>query len=162
MNNIMRNMLMRRSIYSFDSHPVREEDLQEILEEGRALSNAEGGRGWHFTVLQDRRLLEEIRNILSKELGKEVSGLLTEAPPVIIVISGHADDAGAYDAANMVFAGMMPVAEKKRIGACWLNAAAALFKSESGKKVIQKTGVPADCVPLCIGAFGYRPGKGGS
>lgn len=162
MNNIMRNVLMRRSIYSFDSHPVRDEDLLEILEEGKALSNAEDNQAWHFTVLQNKRLLEEIRNILRDKLNKDVSGLLAEAPPVIIVISSCADADYAFDAANMVFASMMLVAEKKGLGACWLNAATELFKSESGKKFIQKIGIPVDYVPLCIGAFGYKPVKGGS
>ena len=40
MNNILRNVLMRRSVSQFEERPIRDEDLMEILEEGKALSNA--------------------------------------------------------------------------------------------------------------------------
>ena len=57
MNNILRNVLMRRSTTQFDSRPILDEALIEILEEGKVLSNAPNNQEWHFTVLQNRDLL---------------------------------------------------------------------------------------------------------
>ena len=40
MNNILRNVLMRRSTSQLDIRPIQDEELMEILEEGKMLSNA--------------------------------------------------------------------------------------------------------------------------
>ena len=40
MNNLLRNVLIRRSVYKFDPRPLRDEELMEILEEGKLRSDA--------------------------------------------------------------------------------------------------------------------------
>ena len=57
MNNILRNVLMRRSTSQLDIRPIQDEELMEILEEGKMLSNATRNQEWHFTVLQNRGLM---------------------------------------------------------------------------------------------------------
>ena len=66
MNNILRNVLMRRSTMQFDSRPIRDEAMMEILEEGKTLSNAPNNHEWHFTVLQNRGLLRRFHELYER------------------------------------------------------------------------------------------------
>lgn len=161
MNNIMRNVLMRRSIYTFDRRPVRDDDLLEILEEGKALSNAEDNQAWHFTVLQNKRLLHEFRELINEKIKVTGEGtgknILLEVPPLLMIISSSTNTPFAVDAANMVFGSMMMMAEKRGLCSCWLAAAAELFDSEAGRPVFDQFGIPKGYRPLCIGIFGYKP-----
>ena len=50
MNNLMRKILLRRSVYNFSETTLKDTDLLSILEEGRTLSNVEKNESWHFTA----------------------------------------------------------------------------------------------------------------
>lgn len=154
MNNIMRNVLMRRSIYTFDDRPVRDEELLAVLEQGKQLSNAEDNHAWHFTVVQNRKLLDEVMAVIS-ENALDARGI--PDVPTIVVISSIKDTDYAVDAANMVFGSMMMVAEKRGIGSCWFSTAAGAFNTDKAKETTEKIGIPAQYKPVCVGAFGYKP-----
>ena len=65
MNNILRNVLMRRSTMQFEPRPIRDEAMMEILEEGKLLSNAPNNQEWHFTVVQNRGLLRRFHELFT-------------------------------------------------------------------------------------------------
>ena len=162
MNNILRNVLMRRSTMQFDPRPIRDEAMIEILEEGKTLSNAPSNQEWHFTVLQNRGLLRRFHELyarLVEETGGDtarVSMHLVSALPVLVIISGRDGEKPVEDAAHMVFGSMMLVAEKMGIGACWLSTAAEAFRDKEGKELFSQLCIPQGYAPLCIGAFGYK------
>lgn len=162
MNNILRNVLMRRSTTQFDSRPIRDEAMIEILEEGKTLSNATSNQEWHFTVLQNRGLLRRFHELyarLVEEMGGDtarVSMHLISELPVLVIISGRTEEKLVEDAAHMVFGSMMLVAETMGIGGCWLSTAAETFRNDEGKNLFSQLCIPQGFSPLCIGAFGYK------
>lgn len=165
MNNILRNVLMRRSTSQFDPRPIRDEELMEILDEAKVLSNAPGGQEWHFTVLQNRPLIRRLNDINERVL-EEAHGDILKNPamgrrmlldvPVIMIISGRQNALYAEDGANMVFGSMMLVADKYGIGSCWLTSASAIFATEDGRDILEQMSIPSGYAPLCVGAFGYK------
>jgi nitroreductase len=166
MNNLLRNVLMRRSIYTFDSRQIKDEELLEILEEGKLLSNAANNQAWHFTVVQNRYVLkklnEEAGSMFVKESGMEKEsklqtdyGLLATVP-MLLIISGRDNLKYAEDAANTVFGSMMLVAEKYGISSCWISSISQLFSVNAGKEVREMISIPHGYEPLCVGTFGYK------
>ncbi len=162
MNNILRNVLMRRSTMQFEPRPIRDEAIMEILEEGKVFSNAPNNQEWHFTVLQNRGLVRRFHELYARfveEVGGDtarVSMHLISEIPVVLIISGRTGEKIVEDAAHMVFGSMMLVAEKSGISAGWLSTAASVFQLDEGKKLLAQLGIPAGYVPLCVGAFGYK------
>ena len=165
MNNILRNVLMRRSTSQLDIRPIQDEELMEILEEGKMLSNATRNQEWHFTVLQNRGLMKQLGSSYEKMLARVHSGIwgdpagtgriLVESS-LLLIISGHRDIKYAEDSANMVFGGMMLVAEKYGIGSCWLTSAPDLLRAPETQKVVGQLSIPSGYDPLCVGVFGYK------
>ena len=162
MNNILRNVLMRRSTMQFEPRPIRDEAMMEILEEGKVLSNAPNNQEWHFTVLQNRGLVRrfhELYALFVEEKGGDAARVamrLVSEIPVVLIISGRTEEKFVEDAAHMVFGSMMLVAEKFGVSAGWLSTAASVFYSEEGKSLLDQLSIPAGYVPLCVGAFGYK------
>jgi len=165
MNNILRNVLMRRSTFHFDNRQIRHEDLRVILEEGKVLSNAAKNQEWHFTVLRNREIMKHLSDLHERlRSGSKadpfgnpamIGRLLSEAP-MILIISGRQEASYAAEAANMVFGSMMLVGEKYGIGSCWLNSVTQLFEDEDGQTVLAELHIPDGFMPLCAGAFGYK------
>ena len=170
LNNLLRNVLIRRSVYKFDSRPLRDDELMALLEEGKLLSDAAANRVWHFTVIQNRGLIHKIvegaRQQFSKELEmlvkdealREGRGFLLQAP-VLLVISGCMDKKYSTDAADTVFGGMMLAADKYGIGSCWISAIPRFLCSADGEAIQKMISIPEGYEPLCVGAFGYREGE---
>ena len=145
MNNILRNVLMRRSTMQFEPRPIRDEAMMEILEEGKVLSNAPNNQEWHFTVLQNRGLVRRFHELYALFVEEKGGDAARVAMRLVSEIPVH-----------MVFGSMMLVAEKFGVSAGWLSTAASVFHSEEGKSLLDQLSIPAGYVPLCVGAFGYK------
>ncbi len=76
MNEVIRNIINRRSIRFYESAPVRDEDVTAILDCAMLAPNAQNRQSWHFTVLRDRALMDEI-SAASKKMALE-SGIPAE------------------------------------------------------------------------------------
>ena len=60
MNEIMQVIKNRRSIRSFSADQIRREELDVIVEAGMYAPSAAGKQAWHFTVVQNQQIIDEI------------------------------------------------------------------------------------------------------
>lgn len=166
MNNLLRGVLMRRSVYQFEPRLLQDSDIAAILEAGKQLSNAAENQAWHFTILENRAIIksiiqENIRWLIEENASIEASSLADEGRsllnvPMMLVISGRRDLKYAQDSANAVFGSMMLAAEKYGVASCWLSFVPTILVSKAGSEIAQTIGIPEPYEPYCVGAFGYR------
>ena len=167
MNNLMRKVLTRRSVYTFSANLPKDEDLMVVLEEGKLLSNAETNQIWHFTAIQNKDVIKKIYELSISILPdgttiKNGAEMLLNMP-MLLIISG-CNVKYAEDAANSLFGSMMLAAEKHGLSSCWLSGASDVdVNSEEAQKLMHEVKnilqIPGESVPLCIGAFGYKKSK---
>lgn len=70
----------RQSIRRYKSQEVRQEDLLAILDAGRLAPSGKNSQNWHFIVIRDRDLMEQIAQvILSKN--EEISAAMERKDP---------------------------------------------------------------------------------
>lgn len=167
MNNLMRKVLTRRSVYTFSANLPKDEDLMAVLEEGKLLSNAEVNQIWHFTAIQNKDVIKKIyelsMNILPDGAKIKNGADMLLNMPMILIISG-CNVKYAEDAASSLFGSMMLAAEKHGLSSCWLsgasdvdvNSAEAQQLMHEVKELLQ---IPDEYMPLCVGAFGYKKSK---
>src|SRR3989338_8753119 len=67
MNKVLETIKNRRSIRRYLPEPLKQGELDAILEAGLYAPSAHNDQPWHFTVIRDRALLDRISR-LSKEL----------------------------------------------------------------------------------------------
>jgi nitroreductase len=72
-------LFTRRSIRSYTSDPVSDEDLKTILEAGMNAPSANNRQPWHFVVVDDRDKLDAIMDV------HPYTKMLAEAPMAIVV-----------------------------------------------------------------------------
>lgn len=75
----MQAILSRRSIRRYTKEDVSDEIVKELLEAAMSAPSAGNEQPWHFVVIRDRKILNEIPNI------HPYSGMLREAPLAILV-----------------------------------------------------------------------------
>ncbi|KZX15785.1 coenzyme F420:L-glutamate ligase [Methanobrevibacter cuticularis] len=153
----------RRSVRTYKEDQLKEEEVKKILNAGIMAPTARGEQPWHFTVVQNEKLLKEINDssidIMSKSgdefleaVAKSGRNILHNAPTVIIV-SGKESASNIQADCSAAIENILLAAEGLDIGACWLGLIAAFFKVESN---VAKLKIPSDYIPLYGVSLGYK------
>lgn len=156
----------RRSIRSYQDKQITEEELQAILEAGMFAPHA-GDQAWHFTVIQNRELLERL-NLAAKEaarqmpmkhlqdLGADENFNCLYGAPTLIIVSGDTNTPIPLDAdCAAATQNMLLAAESLGLGSCWIFFVLLAFNSAQGSE-FQKILIPEGYKPYYAALFGCR------
>ncbi|MCL1993815.1 MAG: nitroreductase family protein [Spirochaetes bacterium] len=166
MNEVIKNIQARRSIRFFDDTPVKDEDIQTMLECAKIAPSAMYQQPWHFTVLRDRVLMAEITAV-NKEIAL-ASGIPHEVEKAkdpnfdsfrtaktVIVISAKDDVEYAMgDCANTAMI-ITLVATSLGLGSCYLAGFNHALRRPEGKDFCARLKVPEGHTPLFAVSLGY-------
>lgn len=159
MNEVLKNIIERRSIRKFKPDPIPQEILDDILESGLYAPN---GRGYQNTIM----ILvtnKEVRDYISKfncEIGgwKEDFDPFYGAPYMIIVLAKKDWNNRVYDG-SLVMDNLMLEAHSLGIGSCWIHRAKEEFESKWGKDFLKNLGITEEYEGIGHCALGYIDGE---
>ncbi|MDR2808287.1 MAG: nitroreductase family protein [Spirochaetaceae bacterium] len=171
MNEVMKVIKSRRSIRSFSDEQIKQEELDLIVEAGMYAPSAAGKQAWHFTVVQNQRVLDEIsleakriyRSMdieFLQNLGSNEQFHAFFHAPTVIIISGAVNSIAPNSDCAVAAQNIMLAAEALQIGSCWVSAVAVLSQTEQGKKIIESLGLPEGYAPFNSIVLGYKKAEG--
>ncbi|RNC63175.1 MAG: FMN reductase [NAD(P)H] [Candidatus Dichloromethanomonas elyunquensis] len=164
MNEVLKTIKNRRSVRHYSSEQICQESLDLILDAGGYAPSAHNQQTWHFTVIQNQKLLEHINETVRREMaGSEVEWirkmgsnpdfLVTYNAPTLIIVSGRTDGiAWAADCAAAI-QNMLLAAESLDIGSVWLGLLRFFFEEKKNKDLL---GIPDGYEPYYGVSFGYK------
>jgi len=166
-NETVKTIMERRSVRKYKPEQIDEQELKCIIDCGLNAPSAMNSQNWHFTVIQNKdlinRMSEKIRLNLPPEMftrykerhnGREDFCLFYEAP-TIILISGDAEDLftdynGAYATQNMCLA-----AHSIGVASVIIGLTKILFMTDEAEAFKKELDVPEGYKPLYAVCFGY-------
>lgn len=167
MNEVLKVIRQRRSTRMFKSEQIKDEELKEILDAGIYAPSATNKQPWHFTVIQNKDIIDSLNNDF-KELAKKSENeyirrvgenekfhAFYNAPTVILVSGDENNNIAAVDCAAAT-ENMLLAAESLGIGSCWVGFIAYLLNSEKGKEYLKKLGIPEGYKQIHSVALGYK------
>jgi len=171
MNEVIKAVNDRRSIRFYNSTPVKDEDIETILNCAKIAPSALNRQSWHFTVLRDRALMDGI-SAANKEIAL-ASGIPAEiekanepdydnfrgAQTAILIAVEDAAPYGIADCANAAMI-MTLVATSLGLGSCYIASYNKILKSPDGAGLLARLNLPAGYTPLfavCLGYIGEEP-----
>jgi len=164
MNNVIETIKKRRSVRSYKSDLLKKEELQTIVEAGLYAPTGCNQQPWHFSVVQDRMLLDEI-NVLTKQamasvpiewmsnMGKNPDLDITHQAPVLIIVSAQKESISGTIDCTAAMQNMLLAANSMGIGSCWMGFVIKVFGNE---ELMRKLGVPEGYLPQQAAVFGYK------
>jgi nitroreductase len=167
MNETIKVIIGRRSIRKYKEKQIKDSDIQTILDCAIHAPSAMNQQKWHFTVIQDKAMLNRMVDIIKENImnsgiefliGKASgAGYNTfyRAPTVILVTADENArlidfDCGAA-AQNIALA-----ARSLNIGSCVMTSSNFLFASEKGNKLKKELGIPEGYKHVCAVSLGYQ------
>mgnify|MGYP001283425713 CR=1 FL=1 len=145
----MNAIFTRRSIRKYTGEEVAWEKIEQILRAGMAAPSAGNEQPWHFVVLDDRNVLDEIPKF------HPYSQMLKEARCAIVVcadLSLQRYEGYWVQDCSAAAQNMLLMAEELGLGSVWLG----VYPVEDRVKALKKLlGLPENVIPLCILPIGY-------
>lgn len=167
MNETIQTILNRRSIRVFSEEQISQNELDTIIKAGLYAPSAHNQQPWHFTIIQDKNLIDELNKETKIELAKHEDPYIQNFgnnekyhifynSPTIIVVSGETSALVPETDCASATENMLLAAESLNIGSCWIGFVTLLFKTEKAEIYRQKLNIPQGFVPYYAVALGYK------
>jgi nitroreductase len=156
MSEMINIIKRRKSVRSFKPEQISDAELEDILEAALRAPLANNSEQWHFSVIQDRKLIDYLVKAIADVIktsgheGSFIKFVSSDAyhtfyhAPTVIVISidmsegiTQRDYSAAAAAENILIA-----AESLNIGSCWIGGIVYPFDSEIGRKTRAVMNIP--------------------
>ncbi len=149
--DLIHTILSRRSIRSYTPQPVSKQHIQTLLEAAMAAPSASNLKPWHFVVVVDRQMLNNLAEL--HPFGK----MLFEAP-LCIAVCGDPAISERYWVQDCSAAteNLLLAAVALGLGAVWLGA---YPKEERITAIRTVLGIPDAIVPLNLISIGHPAEK---
>lgn len=130
----------RRSIRCYTDDPIPEDVLRNILEAGRLSPSANNAQPWHFIVVTDEKIKEDLATGRWNRFIKDSA--------VTIVGCGCSHNKWSTVDVAIALENMVIAAEAQGVGSCWIGD----FKEEEVKGLL---GIPDSLKVVAMVSFGY-------
>ena len=145
----MEAILSRRSIRKYTKELVSDEIIKDLLKAAMSAPSAVNEQPWHFIVIKDRQILDEIPKI------QPYSKMLRDAPVAVVVCGDlKLEKAKGFWVLDCSAAtqNILIAAQAKGLGAVWLG----FYPREDRIKPLQKLlGIPEHVIPFSVIPIGY-------
>ncbi len=166
MNQTIQDILERRSIRSYTEEQISDADLDLIIKAGQYAPSANNKQPWHFTVIQDHKLLNELNsetkqaffaseNPFLRKIGENEDFNVFNGAPTVIVLSGDAKNPNSPTDCSIAGENMMLAAKSLGIGSCFTESAVYLLNNEEADYFCNKLGIPSGYKAISAILFGY-------
>lgn len=157
MNLPLELLLERRTVRSYEDRKIPQETLDKILNAARYAPSAMGLQGRHFTVIENRELMNKIVEATVQNGGKFVPGHVPfyNAPAVVVVSAPEAFPLNREDAACAVM-NLMLAAKALELDSCYI---CSVLPGLCDAKIKESLRLPANYVPFGSVCLGYAKGE---
>jgi nitroreductase len=146
-------IMTRRSVRKYTAQPVPDEVVECMLRAGMAAPSSANEQPWHFVVIKDRSLLDQVPSFQPHShmlAGAALAILVCEDPSVEVF-----KDRGIMDCSNAT-ENILLAAHALGLGAVWVGIYPVKERMNGMRKLL---GIPSKIVPVALVSIGYPDEK---
>lgn len=155
MNEVIQNMITRRSIRKFKSEMVPHNVIEQIIEAGLWAASGRNRQKVAIVAVTNRELRDRlsVANRSFGEWGPDVDPFYG-APVVLVVLALKSVPTYLYDG-SLVMGNLMLAAHSLGIGSCWIHRAKQEFETEEYKQLLSDLGMEGEWEGIGHCVLGY-------
>lgn len=154
MNEILQNILTRRSVRDFKKEQIKDEELDLILQAGIYAPSGMNKQSWQFTVIQNKEKIELLAKVVRETLGRD-AGYNFYAPPTLIMLSNDKDNTNGLADCSCALENIFLMANSLGIGSCWINQLKNICDEKEVREVLTSLGIPENHIVWGMASIGY-------
>ena len=144
MNEVLKAIQDRRSTRGFSDVQLTEEQLGALIDAALASPTARNTQMWHFSVVQNRELLDQFNDEFCKMLGLQEGYHVFYNAPTVVFISRPAECANRFVEVDCGIAveNLALAAQGMGMGSVIIGMVMDMFLSERGAYYAKQIGIP--------------------
>lgn len=154
MNEVINNIMTRRSCKKFRSDPVPAELIGQIAEAGLFAASGGGRQAPLILAVSDKATRDQLSRLNARYDALGRKDPFYNAPVVLAVVVERSDPTAVYDG-SLVLGNMMLAAHSLGVGSCWIHRAKEVFEDEEAKDLLRAQGLEGDYIGIGHLALGY-------
>lgn len=155
-NEVLRALLQRRSIRSYQPRQVEKETLEKILEAGLYAPSGMNRQPVALVAVQDRAVRDLLSQWNARVMGSDGDPFYG-APTVVVVLADRSASRTALEDGCLALGNMMNAAYALGVGSCWIHRAREVFASAEGKALMESWGLHATMWASVTAFWGILP-----
>lgn len=173
MNEVIKNILSRRSVRKFKPEQIIENELNLILDAARSAPSGMNAQSWHFTVIRNRQKLEKLNSLIveaamqsadelmKKAVNRQSLNYFYNAPTVVIVSNVEAKSSMSTPEADSAAAlqNIFLAAHSMGIGSCWVHILYFTAQTPELRHYLEELGIPKGHKIYGTAILGYPEGE---
>ena len=156
MNEVMQNILTRRSIRSYKPDPVPRELIDQVVRAGTYAPTGMGEQSPIILAVTDRETRDRLSRANAKIMGRDTDPFYG-APAVLVVLADKSKPNHVYDG-SLVMANLMLAAHALGLGSCWIHRAREEFQQPEWQELLRSLGVEGEYEGIGHCILGYPDG----
>ena len=157
MNEVVKNILERRSWRSYEDRQISDRELDTILQCGLWAPSAMNQQSWHFTVVQNKERMAALTKGCQKMMDTDRDPFY--GAPTLVVVTAKADCIAPQQDGSLAIENMMLAASPWASALAGYDCLARFLTTEDGKAFAEKVGIPAGYVGVSCLILGYPQGE---
>ena len=153
-NDVIKELITRRSCKSYTDQPVPQELIDQIVECGLHAANLLGKQLPVILVVTDPDTRNRLSALNAKYDRMKRPDPFYGAPVILSVLSPKADP-GAVEDGSLVIGNMLLAAHSLGLGSCWIHRAKQVFDDPEGIEILKRVGLDDNYVGIGNMALGY-------
>lgn len=154
MNEVIKNILERRSIRKFLDKKIEKEKLDLIVKSAIYAPSGMNRQSWRFSVIQDKKIIAELADITRKALDRD-EGYNFYNPDVLILCANDIENSNGLADCACALENIFLSAKSLDIGSVWINQFKPAKDDPALKKALVKLNIPENYVVWGAAALGY-------
>lgn len=154
MNEVIENIISRRSVKKYKPDMVPDEIINEILKAGTYAATGMNKQSPIIVAVTNKDVRDRISKMNAKYRGNENFDPFYGAPVVLVVLADKSVFTNIYDG-SLVMGNLMLAAHSLGIGSCWIHRAKEIFETEEGKALLKEIGVEGEYEGIGHCVLGY-------
>ena len=154
MNEVIQNMLSRKSVKNYKSDMVPAELLEQIIQAGLYAPSGRNKQAPIILAVTNKELRDKLSKI---NAGKDPYFRVDpfyNAPCVLVVLADKSVPTYVYDG-SLVMENMLLAAHSLGLGACWIHRAKETFETDEGKAILKELGIEGEYEGIGNCVVGY-------
>ena len=156
MNEVMQNILTRRSVRQYKPDPVPRELIDQVVRAGTYAPTGMGEQSPIILAVTDRETRDRLSRANAKIMGRDIDPFYG-APAVLVVLADKSKPNHVYDG-SLVMANLMLAAHALGLGSCWIHRAREEFQQPEWQELLRSLGVEGEYEGIGHCILGYPDG----
>lgn len=157
MNEVIQNIVTRRSIRSFKMERIKRADLEQILQAAACAPSGMNRQTWQFTAITNQEKIKELAALIEKKLQRPNYNFYK--PAAIVLTSNERSSKWGREDNACAMENMFLAAHALGIGSVWINQLQDITDDEEVRSFLKEVGIPSEHVVYGVAALGYADGE---